>query len=162
MTLIKSITAFCIAAMIFATCGTVGAEEQPSGFNYARYKPADLDDILAQKRPADGADLHRGLALKITVKLDAYSEPCNTGFLKKAMTMMGMSVNGAPINSCINVRTARNQVVPLYIQDPVAEFLPKEVPLGSSATFYVIHMFTSPDRVGLLVNEFSADGAKKT
>ncbi len=146
---------------IFATVQIVQAEEKPSGFNYARYKSADLDKVIERKRPADGANLYRGAPLKIVVKLDSYGEPCNIGFLKKSMQIMGVWDDAVRITRCVNVRTARNKVVPLFIQDQAAEFLPKEVPLGSAVTLFVIHVFASPDKVGLLVNEFSAGGLEK-
>ena len=37
----------------------------------------------------------------------------------------------------------------------MSSFLPNEVPLGSPLTLFAIHVFTSPDGPGLLVNEFS-------
>jgi hypothetical protein len=133
------------------------------GFDYSRYRSVDLDELLERKRPADGADLYRAVPMKITVSLAAYGEACANGFLKKTMQMMGSVWDEAvPITRCVNVRTAKNKVVPLFIQDPVAEFLPKEVPIGNAVTLYVVHIFTSPDQVGLLVNEFSAvDAGKK-
>jgi hypothetical protein len=132
------------------------------GFDYARYRPVDLDELLERKWPTGGADLYRAVPMKITVNLAAYGEACPIGFLKKTMQMMGSIWDDAvPITRCVNVRTAKNKVVPLFIQDQVAEFLPKEVPIGSAVTLYVVHMFTSPDQVGLLVNEFSAADAGK-
>ena len=132
------------------------------GFDYARYQPVDLDELIARKRPADGADLYRAVPMKITVRPAAYGEPCPVGFLKKTMQMMGSPLDGAvAITRCVNVRSAKNKVVPLFVQDRVAEFLPKEVPIGSVLTLYVVHMFTTSDQVGLLVNEFSAGDAEK-
>lgn len=156
---LKSIMTGCVAlaATIFVGVGFVAAE----GFNYARYKPTDLDELVERKRPTDGADLFPGVPLKIVVKLESYAEPCNVGFLKRTMVIGGMRNDAVQITRCVNVRTAKNKVVPLYIQDQVAEFLLKEIPLGSAVTLFAIHMFTTSDRVGLLVNEFSAGGPVK-
>jgi hypothetical protein len=85
-----------------------------------RYKPDYLDKLLERKRPADGADLYPGVPLKIGVILVSYGEPCNTGLLQKAMDMGNMRRDRTPITRCVNVRTARNKVVPLFIQDNVA------------------------------------------
>ena len=131
--------------------------EKPPDFNYARYQPADLDEVLGRRRPADGADLHRAVPMKIVVTLDAYGEACPVGFLMKTLKMQGIRLNDVPVTRCIKVRSAKNQLVQLFIQDRVSEFLPKEVPLGSALTLFVVHLYTTSDRVGLLVNEFSTD-----
>jgi hypothetical protein len=129
------------------------------GFDYGRYQAADLDDLMAQKRPSVGVDIY-GPALRITGALASYAQSCNTTLLKKAMIAAAVPkdrVEAGQIGSCIKVRSAKGQVVTLFVQDKVAEFLPKEVPLGSQVTFFVMHVFTGSDGPGLLVNEFSTD-----
>jgi hypothetical protein len=64
-------------------------------------------------------------------------------------------VEATPITRCVKVRSAKGKVQSVFIQDKVAEFLPKEVPLGSKLMLFVIHLYTDPDEPGLLINEFS-------
>jgi hypothetical protein len=152
------------AAMLVASAGL--PVSQSWGFDYGRYQAADLDDIIAQKRPATGADVFRALPYRMTVTLSSYAEPCNATFLKRSMIMMGipkLQVDATPIASCIKVRSATGKAQSVFIQDKVAEFLPKEVPLGSRLMLFVIHLYTDPDGPGLLINEFSiGDGVPAT
>ena len=132
------------------------------GFDYGRYPAADLDDVLAEKRPSAGADIHPIPPLRLTVTLASYGEPCDAAFLKKSMLMAGIAkdrVDTMPVISCVKVRSAKGKVVTVFIQDPVAASLPKEVPLGRKVSLFAIHVFTTPDGPGLLVNEFFAGGA---
>jgi hypothetical protein len=129
-----------------------------SGFDYARYQPADLDEIIDQRRPASGIDIFPGVLLNLTVALTSYAEPCNVGALKGAMTMIGLKdwIEATSVTRCIRVRTAKNRVLPLFIQDKVAESLPGEVPLGSAVRLFATHVFTDRAGPALLVNEFLA------
>jgi murein DD-endopeptidase MepM/ murein hydrolase activator NlpD len=129
-----------------------------SGFDYASYRPADLDEVIEQKRPTSGIDIFPGLLLNITVSLTSYAEPCNVAILKGAMIVTGLKdwIETVPITRCIKVRTAKNRFLSLFIQDKVAESLPKEVSLGSAVTLFATHVFTNPEGPGLLVNEFLA------
>jgi len=131
------------------------------GFNFARYQFTDLDEVMEQRRPAQGIDLYPALPLKFRVALASYAEPCSVDFLKKSMIAAGIpkeTVAAAPIMRCIKVRTAEGRLLPLFIQDPVAKLLSKEVPLGRRVTLYAIHLFTGSDGPGLLVNEFFSNG----
>lgn len=58
---------------------------------------------------------------------------------------------------CIKVRSAKGKELQIFIQDVVSGFLPREVPLGSPVTLFAIHVFTSPEAPGLLVNEYSTE-----
>jgi hypothetical protein len=129
-------------------------------FDHSRYQAVDLDELMDRPRPKDGVDIFRSQYYKVTGALTAYGEPCSTGMLKKAMEMGGVakaSIDAVAITHCVKMRTARGRVFSLYIQDAVSDFLSKEVPLGSSTTFYVMRIFASPDGQGVLVNEFAAD-----
>jgi hypothetical protein len=130
------------------------------GFDYSRYQPAELDEIIAQLRPKSGVDILAQTRLKIIGTLMAYGEPCDTGFLKKAMSMGGTPqsfIETVPITRCIKLRSAGGKDVPLFIQDKVAEFLPKEIRIGDAVTLFVLRVFNAANGPGLLVNEFSAD-----
>jgi hypothetical protein len=130
-------------------------------FDYDRYQETDLDALLAKKRPASGMDLFPVLPMKLKVTLAAYAEPCQTGMLIKSMTMAGVANPNVKITRCIQVRSAKGQQVRLFIQDEVSNFLPKEVPLGSSLTLFAVHLFTGQDGPGLLVNEFKTDSPEQ-
>lgn len=126
-------------------------------FDYDRYPETDLDALLAKQRPASGVDLFPVLPMKLKATLTAYGEPCKTGFLMKSMSMAGIADPNLKITRCIKVRSAKGKQVQLFIQDVVADFLPKEVPLGSGLTLFAVHLFTGQDGPGLLVNEFRTE-----
>jgi hypothetical protein len=145
-----------ILAAVLLLVGTV----QALGFDYARYEATDLDTLMAQRRPKAGVDLHPALPMKLKVALVAYAEGCESGLLKRTMLMADIpkdQVDALAITRCIKIRSAKGKALRIFIQDEVANFLPKEVPLGSVVTLYVVHLFTDPSGPGLLVNEFSTD-----
>jgi hypothetical protein len=125
------------------------------GFDFDRYKAADLDALLAQHRPREGLDIFPPRALKLDAALVSYAEPCPTGLLSKAMTMAGVTVN-ATISRCIRVRSAKGKQLRVFIQDQVSDFLRKEIPLGHHLTPFAVHLYTTPEGPGLLVNEFKS------
>jgi hypothetical protein len=128
-------------------------------FDYSRYQAADLDEIIEQPRPKTGADIQLK-NLKVIGVLIGYGEPCETAFLKKAMSMGGIphaSIDASAVTRCIRLRSAGSEEVRLFIQDEVASFLPKEIRLGDPVTLFVLRVFNNADGPGLLVNEFSAD-----
>ncbi len=127
-------------------------------FDYARYQPIDLDDILAQPRPTTGLDLHGAQAVRLEVKLVSYEETCGIEAIRPAMRMLNFSkemIDGVQASRCIKVRTAKGNETRLFVQDVVRAFLPREVPLGSSVTLFAVHLFTTSAGPGLLVNEFN-------
>jgi hypothetical protein len=133
------------------------------GFDYARYEATDLDALLAQRRPQVGVDLYPGRPLKLTVTLASYAAPCQTALLTKTLIMAGIAkdrVDGLQAAGCIKVRSAKGKELRMFIQDVVSSFLPREVPLGSPVTLFAIHVFTSPEGPGLLVNEYSAEAGR--
>lgn len=144
-----------ILAAVLLLVGTV----QALGFDYARYEATDLDTLMAQRRPKAGVDLRPALPMKLKVALVAYAEGCESGLLKRTMLMADIpkdQVDALAITRCIKIRSAKGKELRVFIQDAVADFLPKEVPLGRSITLYSVHLFTSPNGPGLLVNEFSS------
>jgi hypothetical protein len=132
-------------------------------FDYARYQAADLDDILAHRRPQSGLDLYAAKPFRLEVKLVSYEETCAVQAVPTAMTMLGFSkeqIDGVQASRCIKVRSAKGKEAVLFIQDVVRAYLPREVPLGGSLTLFAIHLFTAPEGPGLLVNEFEAPKPK--
>ncbi|MBR0957024.1 M23 family metallopeptidase [Bradyrhizobium japonicum] len=126
-------------------------------FNFARYKETDLDEFLARRRPASGLDVVPMLPLKLDVTLASYGKPCEVFALKQSMLMGGISkqdIDALQVSSCIRVRSAKGRELDVYIQDVVSGFLPNEVPIGSKLSLYAIHVYTTPQESGLLVNEF--------
>jgi hypothetical protein len=131
-------------------------------FDYARYQVTDLDQLMAQKRPKAGVDLYPARPLKLKVVLAGYAEGCESGLVKRTMVMADIpkdQVDALAISRCIKIRSPKGKELRIFIQDVVADFLPKEVPLGSSITLYAVHLFTGSNGPGLLVNEFSTSDA---
>src|SRR5690349_15298462 len=60
-------------------------------FDFARYQPTDLDDILAQPRPKTGFDLHGAKALRLEVTLVSYEGTCNVAAIQPTMRMLNFS-----------------------------------------------------------------------
>jgi hypothetical protein len=126
-------------------------------FNFARYQETDLDEFLARKRPATGPDVYPMSPVKLDVTLTSLGGPCASGSLKRSLLMSGMpkqDVDGLQATNCITVRSARGRELKVFIQDVVYGFLPQEVPVGDKLSLYAIHVYTSPEGPGLLVNEF--------
>jgi hypothetical protein len=126
-------------------------------FDYTRYEATDLDVLMAQPRPRSGVDIYRTRPLKLKVTLVSYAEGCLTSLLNKSMITAGVpkaQVDTLQVTSCIKVRSPKGMELRMFIQDVVASFLPKEVPLGSPVTLLAIHVFTTAEGPGLLVNEF--------
>jgi hypothetical protein len=141
--------------------GLVGAlmliGSSAAAFDFDRYQPADLDTVLRQQRPQSGATLHAAQPLRFTAALVSYAEACETGFLKRSMIASGIpvrAVDATPLSQCIRIRSAKDAVARVFIQDRVAAYLPDEVGLGRMVTFYALHFFTDVDGPGLLVGEF--------
>jgi hypothetical protein len=131
-------------------------------FDFARYQAADLDEVLAQRRPQSGLDLYRATPLRLEVKLVSYDEACAANTVPGTMRMLGFSkeqIDGVHVTRCIKVRSAKGKEALLFIQDVVRAHLPGEVKLGGSLTLFAIHLFTAPEGPGLLVNEFEAPKA---
>ncbi|GKQ49171.1 M23 family metallopeptidase [Bradyrhizobium sp. Ce-3] len=131
-------------------------------FDYARYKDADLDDMLAQPRPKTGMDLGGAKPYRLEVTLVSYEETCAVQLVPASMRMLGFTqdqIDGVQASRCIKVRSAKGKEALVYIQDVVRAFLPREVPLGNSLTLFVIQLFTNPQGPGLLVNEFQTPKA---
>jgi len=141
-------------AALFVLGGALPAE----AFDYARYQVTDLDQLMARKRPKAGVDLYPARPMKLKVALAGYAEGCESGLVKRSMVMADIpkdQVDALAITRCIKIRSPKGKQLRIFIQDVVADFLPKEVPLGSSITLYAVHLFTGPNGPGLLVNEFA-------
>lgn len=126
-------------------------------FDYAQYGPGDLDEILAHPRPETGTKVLGPQKFTFEVALVSYARGCDAGFLKRTMIMGGApreAVDALPVSKCITVKTASGQTASMYIQDHVAEYLPKEVPLGSTFRVFCDFLFLSKDGPGILLNEF--------
>ena len=146
---------------IFAVLVVLLGGSPALGFDFARYQAADLDALMTQRRPRSGIDLYAAQPLKLRVVLVSYAERCDVGMLKKSLVVSGVvkEQDELGVTRCIKVRSGKGTRLRLFIQDVVAEYLPKEVPLGSPLTLYAIHAFTAPDGPALLVNEFRTDAS---
>jgi murein DD-endopeptidase MepM/ murein hydrolase activator NlpD len=152
----------------FAALVVLLGSSSASAFDYARYQATDLDALMAEPRPRAGVDLYPARPLKLAVTLVSYPKACETRDLKKFMITAGIPKDQADTlqaTQCIKVRSAGGKELLLFVQDKVADFLPKEVPLAGPVTLFAIHLFTAPGGPGLLVNEFKTDagnGAAKS
>ncbi|MHB8148895.1 MAG: hypothetical protein ACYDIB_01905 [Desulfobulbia bacterium] len=147
----KMLLAWVVALCSFLVFSTAYA------FDFNQYKQGDIDTILQMPRPKAGVDIYGPQKLRFRVTLAGYGQPCETGFLKKTMKMVGVPadvVENLPISQCITVKTSKRVPVSLFIQDQVAEYLPKEVKIGQQVDLFCDFLFVGTTSVGILVNEF--------
>src|SRR5438045_2312312 len=95
---------------------------QAWAFDYARYKPADLDDVIQrERRPAGpgfnvarpGIDLVAPQKLRFAAVLAQHPQACPTVLLKTAMVMAGVPKNlldTVPISKCVQIRSAGGKI----------------------------------------------------
>jgi hypothetical protein len=139
------------------------------GFNFDSYPPGDLDDVLAMPKPKSGMDIGGMRKVRFRATLVSYAKPkCSlAGLVKLTVTMLPTVfppgfANTIAQGKCITVKSSKGAVTTVAIQDPVAEFLPKEVPLGAQIDLYCVVLGTTADDPLILVNEFQAlDGGSK-
>jgi hypothetical protein len=139
-------------ALALFCCASFG-----QGLNFAQYKPADLDKILAQPRPQKGVRMEGPQKLWFEVKMAAFAESCDATFLKKAMVTLGAKkemVESVPISKCVKVTSAKGVTTPVYIQDRVAKYLPKDASVGSILIIYCDYLYVRADDLGLLLNDY--------
>lgn len=148
------ITAIIIVILFVVTAGA-------QAFNYKSYPSGDMDKILEKHKPKTGFDISDPEKCCLTVTLESYAETnCGlAGIVKMTMTMLPSLFpkdfqDSVAMAKCIKVKSAKGAVVTLAIQDPVAGFLPKEVPIGSTLKIYCILMGMASDGPLMLVNEF--------
>ena len=142
-------------------CLAVLAAGSPvQGFDFASYKPGDLDEVLAMPKPKTGVDVISLQKLALNVTLESYAQKCGlAGVIKFSMSMLPTVyprefVNALSGSKCVKVKSLKGTTVSLAIQDKVAEFLPQEVPLGSRMTAYCVLVCMTADGPGLIVAEF--------
>ncbi len=127
------------------------------GFDYDRYKQGDIDSLMQLPKAEEGVRVVAPQKLRFQVVLSEYGQTCDTGFLKKAMIMVGAPkdvVERMRISKCITVKTAKGTTVSLFIQDQVSEYLPREVKLGEKIEIYCDYLYIGKTGPGILVNEF--------
>ena len=120
----KAAMLLCFATLVLAAAA--------QAFDYASYKPGDLDEILAIPRPKSGVDVmisFQKFALKVT--LESYAEKCAVADVLKLLITMSRDmypagfVNTLSQSKCIKVKSPKGSTVAVAIQDRVADFLPK-------------------------------------
>jgi murein DD-endopeptidase MepM/ murein hydrolase activator NlpD len=136
-----------------------------AAFDYDRYKQADLDAISARKPPSGmGVDVFPVQSYRFEVTLMAQAAPCATKFLKWAMANSGISkefIEKAPISSCIQVKSAKGKLFPMFIQDILTEHLAKEVSPGEKLTLYAALIYFDQTGPGIVINEFNGPQGKQ-
>jgi hypothetical protein len=133
-------------------------------FDYDSYKPGDLDEVLAMKKPATGVDVISMQKLALKATLESYPEQgtCPAANVLKLTMKMLPSIypkefaDAISMTKCIKVKSPKGVTVGAIIQDKVADFLPKEVPLGTEIQLYCVLMCMTPEGPGMIVTEFKA------
>ncbi|MEW6532662.1 MAG: ankyrin repeat domain-containing protein [Thermodesulfobacteriota bacterium] len=151
----KTAVLSCLVVLITASAA--------AAFDYASYKPGDLDEILAMPRPKTGVTLSdlQKVALKVTLESYAQEGCSMAGVLKFSMTMLPTVypkelMDTLSKTKCINIKSPKGSIVTVAIQDKVADFLPEEVPLGTEIQVYCLLIAMTDKGPGILVSEFEA------
>jgi hypothetical protein len=127
------------------------------GFDYDRYKQGDIDSLIQLPKAEEGVRIVTPQKLRFQVTLSEYGQTCDTGFLKKAMIMVGAPkdvVERMKISKCITVKTAKGASVSLFIQDQVSEYLSREIKLGEKIEIFCDYLYIGKTGPGILVNDF--------
>lgn len=133
-------------------------------FNYAQYQETDLDTLVNDQtwakdvRETMSLKVFEPAKLKFKVTLEKHGYACSNGSLKAALNLLGAGhiLDQAPVNNCIEVKTAGGAIVKMYIQDTLAPYLKDEIKIGEPLVIYCNYIFWDIDGPGILVNEFEA------
>jgi hypothetical protein len=156
-----------IKTTIFVCMATLVMVASSQAFDYDSYKPGDLDEVLAMPKPKTGVDVISMQKIALKATLESYAEGCPAaGILKLAMKMLPSMypkefADSISTSKCIKVKSPKGVTVAAVIQDKVAEFLPKEVPLGTEVKLYCVLMCMTAEGPGMIVTEFQAPAAAK-
>lgn len=133
-------------------------------FDFSAYPLKNVDDIIRQERAADGKEGQPGIKimspppkLSFDGRLESLPAPCNTGFMHQVMKMLGFRPEQLPpIHTCLRVRSAKGEILTVFIQDAVSEYIGKEVKLGEELRLYAMYLYFSKQTQlpMFLVNEF--------
>jgi len=139
------------------------------GFNYEAYVQESMTNLLERAQQAVETHDHTGgveIILPVT-KLHLYEElakqpfECNTDSLFKFLQIMGLGKKDRlpPINTCIAVKASSGENVIFFVQDQVADFIPKKVKVGQKLHLYAIWVYVSDnDKLPyLLLNGFKSE-----
>lgn len=126
-------------------------------FDYASYKPADLDAFAAKKPSGPGVDIYPVKKYAFDATLVARAAPCRNNFLKREMLSSGIDqsfIDTVPITKCIQVKSAKGRKLSVYIQDALADSFAKEVPPGGRLTLYGVVIYVDQTGPGIIANDF--------
>jgi hypothetical protein len=139
-----------------------------SAFDYSHYQPEDLDALMDRKPPeGNGVDVFPVRHIRLEVTLAAPAVPCSVSlathtkadFLKWAMLTSGISqewIDRVAITHCIQVKSAKGKLLPMFIQDVLVDSLAKEVPPGGKMTLYAMLVYFEQIGPGIVINEFTS------
>jgi hypothetical protein len=137
-------------------------------FDYDSYTPGNLDEVLQMPRPKSGVDVISLQKLQLTVKLESYAEQecALSKTIQLSMRMLRdlypqQVVDSVSMSKCVKVKSPKGSIVSVAIQDKVADFLPKEVPLGTEIKVYCLLICMTADAPGLLISEFEGPEESK-
>ncbi|MEK6750326.1 MAG: hypothetical protein AABY83_14170 [Pseudomonadota bacterium] len=127
-------------------------------YDMSRYARTSLDDFLTQTPPVKNLTLVAPRKLRVAAYLAGFARTCNTDILQAALTLQGAprdALDNVSITQCIHATSLLGgHTIPMYIQDRVANHLPKEATIGARITLYVDYLYQGANGPGLLVNEF--------
>src|SRR3954463_3804696 len=95
-------------AFVLLAFAVVAGSPAEAAFDYARYKDATLDDLLALPRPSSGVDIKPAAPFKVEVTLSDVGGACSAELLKRSMMMSGFTkqqVDALGVSHCIKVRS---------------------------------------------------------
>jgi hypothetical protein len=136
-------------------------------FDYDSYKPGDLDEVVAMPKPKSGVDVISMQKIALKATLESYAEGCPVAAIINLTMKMLPSMyprefaDSISTAKCIKIKSPKGVTVAAVIQDKVADFLPKEVPLGTEVKLYCVLMCMTADGPGMIVTEFQTPGAGK-
>ena len=133
--------------------------------SWTRYTKTDADQFLNSAHdlfePNQSGTKYFGGSRALRLKVKVLSEPslCATEPLDRAFAMFAIPKPTNPIKHCVNFETPSGRKFQAFIQEPVAEFLAREISLGGELELFALHIYSNSKvnggQIGILVNEFN-------
>ena len=157
---------YCLKVVALSCFAAVIAVASAQAFDHASYPPGDLDKVLEMPKPKTGVDVISLQKFRLKVTLESYERKCHVADMIKLSASMLRDMYPPEFTAslskskCVQVKSPKGVIVSLAIQDKVAEFLPKEVPLGSEILAYCVLVCMLPDGPGMVIADFQVPAAK--
>ncbi len=127
------------------------------GFDFDKYKPGDLDQLLATPKIKSGVKMVVPQKLHLRAMIASPLQNCNTDILKRTMIMQGSNkevVEKMALTKCLKLRSAKGATHLLYIEDIIADRLTREVKPGQVVDVFCEYLFINTAGPTLLIHEF--------